>query len=134
MQRGIEVAFAERFVAPAQPQRVSQVFCSALSCGYTNLGVDLWEPLATLVLDAVYEATLLAAAMDLAQGEGSGTVWLTFVGGGAFGNPPEWIARAIGRALVRCQALPLEIRIAHYRRIDSSMQRRIDDAAARASA
>lgn len=129
VQRGVEVTFAERFVAPAQPHRVSQAFCSAISCGYTNLGLDLWEPLATLVLDAAYEATLLAAADDLAQGEGSGVVWLTFLGGGAFGNRPQWIARAIGRALARCQGLPLDVRIAHYQRIDPSMQRDVDSAA-----
>lgn len=126
VQRRVEVTFTDRFVSPSQPQWVSQAFCSAISCGYTDLALDLWEPLATLVLDAAYEATLLAAASDLDQGDGSGIVWLTFLGGGAFGNRPEWIARAIGRALVRCQDLPLDVRVGHYRRIDSSMQRDID--------
>merc|ERR1712110_548243 len=40
-------------------QLVTQAYCSACSVGYSNAAG--WEDLASLVLDASYEATLLAA-------------------------------------------------------------------------
>lgn len=121
LQTDVGVTFARRFVEPDRPATVSQAFCSALSCGYTRVGLDHWEPLATLVLDAAYEATLWAAAIDAAEGRGSGRVWLTFLGGGAFGNRPAWIGRAIGRALARLHGVALDVRIAHYGRHDGGM-------------
>jgi len=44
---------------------------------------------------------LLCAALDQAEGQGSGLAVLTFLGGGVFGNKPEWIESAIARAVVR---------------------------------
>ena len=44
------------FIAAQQKQLVSQTLCSAISCAYGDLPLELWEPLATLVLDAAYEA------------------------------------------------------------------------------
>ena len=126
LQRGVQVTFAERFVEPASATHVSQAFCSALSCGYARAPLDLWEPLATLVLDAAYEATLLAAVVDTAESAGSGKVWLTFLGGGVFQNDPDWIAAAIGRALMRCADVDLDVRIAHYRALDERMRARIE--------
>ena len=32
---------------------MTQIFCSALSVAYSSAPVDAWEPLATLVLDAM---------------------------------------------------------------------------------
>jgi hypothetical protein len=124
VQTGVEVTFARRYSPPGEPAFVSQAFCSALSCGYVHgVPTDAWAPLATLVLDAAYEATLLAAACDAAEGDGSGVVWLTFLGGGVFGNRPEWIRGAIARAVERASALELDVRIGHYRRIDETMRR-----------
>lgn len=40
---------------------MNQVYCSALSCGYSGVDNEHWAPLATLILEASYEATLLAA-------------------------------------------------------------------------
>jgi hypothetical protein len=128
----VGVTFARRFVEPTEPSRVSQAFCSALSCGYTDVPLACWEPLATLVLDAAYEATLRTAMLDAVEGGGNGTVWLTFLGGGAFGNRKEWIARAIGRALARLEGVELDVRIAHYRTLDDAMTRALE--AARADA
>lgn len=127
----VGVTFARRFAEPDAPTRVSQAFCSAISCGYTSLALDHWEPLATLVLDAAYEATLRAAVLDTAAGHGSGTVWLTFLGGGAFGNRKEWIGRAIGRALARLEGVQLDVHIAHYRALDEPMIRMVDESRAR---
>ena len=60
-------------------------------------------------------ATLLAAAIDRDEGRGSGTVWLTLLGGGVFGNDDQWICAAIARAIERTRDLGLDIRLAHYR-------------------
>ncbi len=116
LQTDVGVTFASRFVEPERPSNVSQAFCSALSCGYTQVGLDHWEPLATLALDAAYEATLWAAALHAQVDDGRpARVWLTFLGGGAFGNRTEWIGQAIGRALARLDGVDLDVRIAHYR-------------------
>jgi hypothetical protein len=125
-QSGVEVTFGSRFIPPPRVQLVSQAFCSAVSCSYAEAPLDAWEPLATLVLDAAYEATLRAAACDAAEGRGSGKVWLTFLGGGAFGNRRAWIAQAIARALRQCAHLALDVRIAHYRWVDPEMVAAID--------
>lgn len=90
-------------------QRVSQAFCSAVpvSCS-PELRRD-WEPLARLVLEASYEATLLAAAEQAADGWAA--VLLTRVGGGAFGNDPVWIDDAIERALSLTADAGLDVRM-----------------------
>ena len=43
---------------------VTQAFCSALPIAYADHHADRWEPFARLVLDAAYEATLAAAALN----------------------------------------------------------------------
>jgi hypothetical protein len=91
-------------VRDGPPRRVSQVFCSALPVSY-GVRSPAWEPLARLVLEASYEATLLAAA------EVSDTVLLTRVGGGAFGNADAWIDDAIHRALGIVERAGLDIRL-----------------------
>ena len=58
-------------------------------------------------LQASYEAVLLCAALDQAEGQGSGLAVLTFLGGGVFGNKAEWIEEAIARAVVRLHHLSL---------------------------
>lgn len=79
-------------------QRVSQALCSALPIAYGSNSTHLgWEPFARLVLEASYEATLLAGLSN----PHSDRVLLTAVGGGVFGNDPSWIASAITRAMGR---------------------------------
>ena len=132
LQQGVEVIFQSRFVQAAGAPRVTQAFCSALSCAYDPATpLQAWEPFARLVLDATYEATLRAAALDREEGGGSGTVWLTFVGGGVFGNRMAWIADAIGRAMGRARGLGLTVQIAHYRTISAPAAELIDAAIAR---
>jgi hypothetical protein len=125
LHAGVGVTFARRFVEPARSQRVSQAFCSALSCGYTGGTQELWAPLAQIVLDAAYEATLWAAVFDAEQGHGSRKVWLTALGGGAFGNDRRWIADAMARALARASDRDLDVRIAHYRDVDEIIRARV---------
>jgi hypothetical protein len=89
-------------------QCVSQAYCSALPVSYNrDSNPALWQAFARLVLEASYEATLLAGVINVARPVGSQSVYLTLLGGGAFGNEREWILKAIRRALdcVRGQAL-----------------------------
>ena len=66
--------------------RVSQAFCSALPIAYQGalLRDGPWQRFASLVLEASYEATLLAGVLNLAR-VGCAKVFLTGVGAGAFG-------------------------------------------------
>lgn len=95
---------------------VSQAFCSALPVGYSPLPQRDWEPFARLVLEATYEATLLATAEQAGRG-GLSTVLLTRVGGGVFGNHPAWIDHAIERALAVVEHAGLDVRIVGHREI-----------------
>jgi hypothetical protein len=76
---------------------VTQAYCSALPLLYVGYDPDLWKEFACLVLEAAYEATFCAAVLNAAR-TGNNRLFLTRVGGGAFGNDPEWIDRAIKRA------------------------------------
>lgn len=92
-----------------QGHTVSQAFCSALPVAPVYSGLDPgapWRRFATLVLEGAYEATLLAAALNRHQ-SGSDLVFLTRLGGGAFGNDDTWIDAAMRHALARARHLPL---------------------------
>jgi hypothetical protein len=98
---------------------VSQAFCSALPVAYGSGPSTAWEAFARLVLEAAYEATLLAAVEQSSAG-GSNIVLLTRVGGGAFGNADEWIDDAIVRALATVEHAGLDVRLVSHGRIHDS--------------
>jgi len=77
------------------------------------------------VLEASYEATLLAAAERAARG-GSNKVLLTRVGGGAFGNDDVWITEAIARALRLIEHADLDVRFVCYSGIDADTRRLLE--------
>ena len=114
VQSQTEVTFANRFDTIDDPHLVNQAYCSAISCAYSSVATNLWEPIATIALDAAYEGTLLATAALRDRGLGTGKVWLTFIGGGVFGNRDAWIASSISRAISLSRDLGLDIRIGHY--------------------
>jgi hypothetical protein len=64
---------------------VSQAFCSALPVAYSSVASPHWDKFACFVLQAAYEATMWAAILNAQRGA-SNVVFLTFLGGGAFGN------------------------------------------------
>lgn len=109
LHQGVEVTDGP---SPPGPL-VSQAFCSALPVAYGRVAQPHWQGFAQLVLDAAYEATLLAAVLNRRQG-GSNTVLLTMLGGGAFGNATEWIHTAIERALKKAQGHGLDVRLVSY--------------------
>ena len=94
---------------------VSQAFCSALPVDYKkSVPRPHWEAFASLVLQAAYEATMLAAALNAKRGA-SKVVLLTELGGGAFGNHPDWIYAAMRRSLEMMSGFALDVRLVSYR-------------------
>lgn len=204
LHQDVGVTFATRYKPPTDGNiTVSQAYCSALSCAYGSIETAHWEAFARLVLEASYEATLWAAALNalrqapaaavasavppassshasLAEADTSGSVgllsaalqsvfhlgatgeavatesasstgistaadvvtdnrhkvFLTFLGGGVFGNDMRWICDSIGRAMavLSHHEAPIEVYIAHYGSIkppvvewiDSAYQRELD--------
>ncbi len=94
-------------------QLVSQAFCSALPVAYSHIEPVYWEKFARVILEAVYEATLYATLINLEK-TGSNKVFLTLVGGGAFGNEPAWIVEAIANTVKKFINTPLDIKIVSY--------------------
>lgn len=97
-------------------QRVSQALCSALPVAYSQVPAAHWAPLARLVLEAAYEATMWAAVLNARRGP-SNAVYLTLLGGGAFGNDARWIQPAMERALECVADQDLAVHLVSYRHI-----------------
>lgn len=93
---------------------VSQAYCSALPVAYSHVSDRAWEPFARLILDAAYEATLAAGVLNR-DATGNNAVFLTLLGGGAFGNSIRWILPAIERALAQFKNAGLDVAIVSYR-------------------
>lgn len=100
---------------------VSQVFCSALPVRYTDIPRRRWAAFATLVLEAAYEATIWAAVLNASRG-GSPVVFLTELGGGAFGNDRVWIHAAIRRAFRLARGCDLDVRLVSYGAPDEALK------------
>ncbi|CAK0892602.1 unnamed protein product, partial [Prorocentrum cordatum] len=95
--------------------RVSQVFCSALPVAYGKSTPSKdWQPFAQCVLDAAFDATLAAGAVLAARRGARVKVYLTPVGGGAFGNRSQWICDALRRALQSHAAQPLDVMLVSF--------------------
>lgn len=92
---------------------VSQVFCSALPVAYSPVASLHWKKFACFVLQAAYEATMWAAVLNAKRGA-SNVLFLTFLGGGAFGNADTWIYSAIRRALRIVANFDLDVRLVSY--------------------
>lgn len=94
---------------------VTQAYCSAMPVAYTEHPAALWQPLASLILQAAYEATLAAAVVNATK-TGNKKVYLTLLGGGAFGNAIGWIIDALQKALNAYCQRGLSIIIVSYGR------------------
>jgi hypothetical protein len=96
-------------------QEVSQAYCSALPVVYSHVHQDYWKDFAMLILEATYEATFYAALKNF-HNTGNNRLFLTLVGGGAFGNEMRWVLRAIEKAAATFKNTPLEVSIVSYKR------------------
>lgn len=101
--------------------KVSQAYCSAMPVAYTRHSLEIWAPLATLVLQAAYEATICAAIENAAR-TGNSRLYLTLLGGGAFRNDIMWILDAVQRAIFMHPDCGLDIAIVSRGRSKPSVQ------------
>jgi hypothetical protein len=92
---------------------VSQAYCSALPVSYCPHCSSLWTEFARLVLEASYEATICAAILNSMR-NGNNRLFLTLLGGGAFGNETDWIIGGIQRALNLYKHVNLDVAIVSY--------------------
>ena len=92
---------------------VSQAFCSALPVAYSRVPAVHWASFASLILKAAYEATMWAAVANAQRGS-SNVVFLTRLGGGAFGNDDAWIHAAMRQALEMVEMFELDVRLVSY--------------------
>lgn len=124
----------KRYEGPRQ--LVTQAYCSACSVSYSRGGTESWTSLASLVLEATYEATMYVAlqnALNHEGKEGSTKVFLSAVGGGVFGNDIEWIAAAMERAFEPFRDVGLEVIIVSFKMPEKAFNRLLsadEDAAA----
>ena len=102
-------------VRPPATHRVCQVYASALPVSYAKATKSQdWETFARLVLRGAYEATLRVAACQALEQRRRVRVFLTALGGGAFGNRHAWIVDAMSSALDTLKEAPLDVVLVHY--------------------
>lgn len=92
---------------------VSQAYCSALPVAYSENSSKLWSVFANLILEASYEAVICAGILNY-HNTGNNSVYLTLIGGGAFGNEIEWILNAIKHSIDLYKNSGLDIKIVSY--------------------
>ena len=109
LHQDVEVTDAQGLNRPV----VSQIFCSALPVRYSDVPANEWRTFASLILQAAYEATLWAAVLNAQRGA-SNVVFLTRLGGNAFGNDEEWIDSAMRRSFRVLEGFALRVKIVSY--------------------
>ncbi len=105
-------------------QLVSQIYCSALPVAYSNINPIYWEGFSRLILEATYEATFRTALLN-SEVTGNNKVFLTLVGGGAFGNYQNWILESLAKSLEQFKESALEVIVVSYGGSNSGVQRLI---------
>ncbi len=123
---GVELEFngARRSPWTTRGHLVTQGYCSALPVAYSPHDSHLWSSFARLVLEASYEATLSAALINAAN-TGNRRVFLTLLGGGAFGNHEDWILSAVDRSLRIVRESDLAVGLVSYRESHPGVQRMV---------
>ncbi|KAL1530149.1 hypothetical protein AB1Y20_001065 [Prymnesium parvum] len=116
-------------VKPPHTHRVLQVYASAVPVSYSGTSASHWEPFARLVLRAAYYATLAVACLKASEEPGRRvSVYLTSLGGGAFGNRQGWIRDALVGALDAFDGAMLDVFLVHYgTRVPSDWQADVPD-------
>ncbi|PHR95538.1 MAG: hypothetical protein COA78_29925 [Blastopirellula sp.] len=104
---------------------VSQAYCSALPVAYSRQSSSHWAEFARLILEASYEATICTAILN-SKKTGNNQVFLTLLGGGAFGNETDWITSSIQRALHLYRDTDLDVAIVSYGASSLAVQELVD--------
>lgn len=105
---------------------VHQLYCSALPVAYSKHPIELWEPFARLILEAAYEATFSIALRQLVETK-QNKLYLTMLGGGAFGNKTEWIVEAIRPMLHKFSGAELDVVIVSYGKSNPAVKALVDE-------
>lgn len=106
--------------------KVSQIYCSALPVAYSQIESFYWEYFARVILEATYESTLFAGVLNMKNNK-SNKVFLTLVGGGAFGNDEYWILESMQKAIRKFKNVPLDIKIVSYGNSNSELLKHINE-------
>lgn len=107
-------------------QKVSQIYCSALPVAYCHTESFYWESFARAILEATYEATFYTALINM-NNNNSNIVYLTLVGGGAFGNEEYWIFESLKKAIDKFKNVPLDVRIVSYGQSNSRLLKLLNE-------
>ena len=100
----------EKYRLLKENHRVCQVFASACPVAYSKYTRSTdWAPFARIVLEGLYLATLSVGALIAKKEKRRVKVFLTAVGGGAFGNRTAWIADAMSKALKQFHDAPIDV-------------------------
>ena len=93
---------------------VSQIYCSALPIFYFQEIFESRKAFASMILHAVYFATLALAAIMAITEQRRVKVFLTRVGGGVFANPPHLINAAIKNAVSYFKEYPIDVFMVNF--------------------
>ncbi len=93
-----------------------------LPVAYSGLPSRSWERFARLILEAAYEVTFAAAVLNSSK-TGNKSLYLTLLGGGAFGNDQVWIVDAIRRAAKLYSRFDLDVKIVSFRNSNPSIRK-----------
>jgi hypothetical protein len=91
---------------------IDLVLCSACSVSYSGNNTKLWEPLARLILETMYEICFIRAINN----KKSNKLYLTYLGGGAFGNDISWIKDAVSFCCKKYKNYNIQVYMINYRR------------------
>jgi hypothetical protein len=105
---------------------VSQIYCSALPVSYCRLETFYFEKFARIILEATYEATLAAALINYKK-NGSKKVFLTLVGGSAFGNDEYWILESMAKSINKFKDAPLDVKVVSFRKSNLNLIKMINE-------
>ncbi|MEO1185522.1 MAG: hypothetical protein AAFX46_12890 [Cyanobacteria bacterium J06636_27] len=107
-------------------RKVSQIYCSALPVAYSMTSHVYWEDFSKLILEATYEASLIAGIIN-SQRTNNNRLYLTLVGGGAFGNKEQWIVESVLKSVKRYENTGLDIRFVSYSTPSKAVKNIIED-------
>lgn len=104
---------------------VTQAYCSAMPVAYSRQSSELWANFAEIILEASYEATICTGILNSLKTDNN-RVYLTLLGGGAFGNKKTWIINAIKRSLSLYKHKDIDVVIVSHGCSNSHVQELID--------
>jgi len=111
-------------------KKVCQVYCSALPIsywmGYSDENLKKIKLFAIKLLKYAYKCTMQVAVNKITIEKPRSTVYLTAVGGGAFGNDITWIQQALIEALYDFEEYPLDVKMIWFTDHDGNLNKALN--------